>query len=119
MKDDETEGHSTERMGKGENSKSGMDVTDHPEKDKKQGDTNKVKFRHSFQLRTKSDGYNSGRQYIIQARSDEERQKIATDLIKLSKIAIDKHLAKSQFRKTQACHWPPLYGRQRGRGLSP
>ncbi len=100
MKDDETEGNS-ERMGRGDANKSGVDVSDHPEKDKKQGDTNKVKFRHSFQLRTKPDGYNSGRQYIIQARSDEERQKIITDLNKLSKIAIDKFLAKSQFRKIQ------------------
>ncbi len=101
MKDDETDGHSTDRMSKGDTSKSSSDVTDHPEKDKKQGDSNKVKFRHSFQMRTMPEGYNSGRQYIIQARSDEERQKIVADLTKLSKIAIDKHLAKSQFRKTQ------------------
>ena len=72
-------------------------------KEKKQGDTNKVKFRHAFQLRTKLEGYNSGRQYIVQARTEEERQKIVADLTKLSKIAIDKFLAKSQFRKTQAC----------------
>ena len=101
MKDDEADGHSTDRMSKGETSKSGIDATDHPEKDKKQGDTNKVKFRHSFQLRTQPEGYNSGRQYIVQARSEEERQKIVADLAKFSKMAIDKHLAKSQFRKTQ------------------
>ncbi len=103
MKDDESEGHTSERMSKGDTSKSAMDFSEHhgPEKDKKQGDSNKVKFRHSFQLRTKPEGYNSGRQYIIQARSEEERQKIVKDLTKLSKIAIDKFLAKSQFRKTQ------------------
>jgi hypothetical protein len=101
MKDDESDGHTSERMSKGESSKSSMDLSEHPEKDKKQGDSNKVKFRHSFQLRTKPEGYNSGRQYIIQARSEEERQKIVKELTKLSKIAIDKFLAKSQFRKTQ------------------
>jgi hypothetical protein len=108
MKDDDSETNGNSEKSKAEVSKSSADHSEHPElkggeiKDKKQGDTNKVKFRHAFQLRTQSEGYNSGRQYIIQARTEEERQKIVSDIIKLSKIANDKFLAKSQFRKTQA-----------------
>ena len=112
MKDDDSDSQN-----KTELAKPVGDPSEHPDgkggetKDKKQGDTNKVKFRHAFQLRTKPDGYNSGRQYIIQARTEEERQKIVADLTKLSKIAIDKFLAKSQFRKTQARPAPPAPAR--------
>ncbi len=108
MKDDDSDTHGGVEKVKMESVKNPVDHSEHPEakggeiKDKKQGDTNKVKFRHAFQLRTKHDGYNSGRQYIIQARTEEERQKIVSDLTKLAKIANDKFLAKSQFRKTQA-----------------
>mmetsp|Transcript_52361 Transcript_52361/g.109235 ORF Transcript_52361/g.109235 Transcript_52361/m.109235 type:complete len:514 (-) Transcript_52361:54-1595(-) len=70
---------------------------------KKSGDSNKVKFRHAVQLCTKTegDGYNSGRQYIIQARNEQEHKKIIKDLTRLSKLATDKFLAKSQFEKAQ------------------
>lgn len=77
------------------------EITGSEVKEKKQGDTNKVKFRHAFQLHTQPEGYNSGRQYIIQARTEEERQKLVTDLTKFAKIANEKFLAKSQFRKIQ------------------
>jgi hypothetical protein len=52
---------------------------------KKSGDSNKVKFRHALQLCTKTDGdgYNSGRQYIIQARNEPELKKIIKDLTRL------------------------------------
>jgi hypothetical protein len=108
MKDAEGDGATGPEKSKGENGKVTADHSEHPEtkgadvKEKKQGDTNKVKFRHAFQLRTQQEGYNSGRQYIIQARTEEERHKIVSDLARLSKIANDKFLAKSQFRKTQA-----------------
>ena len=103
MKDVDGDGPVGTEKVKGEHSE--HDTKGADAKEKKQGDTNKVKFRHAFQLRTQPEGYNSGRQYIIQARTEEERHKIVNDLIKLSKIASDKFLAKSQFRKTQAC--PP------------
>jgi hypothetical protein len=108
MKDDESDGHGGAEKSRVDPTKSFIDQSEHTDskggdlKDKKQGDSNKVKFRHAFQLRTQQEGYNSGRQYIIQARTEEERQKIVADLTKLSKIANDKFLAKSQFRKTQA-----------------
>jgi hypothetical protein len=107
MKDDDSDASGVNEKSKAEIAKSQADHSEHPEKggevkDKKQGDSNKVKFRHAFQLRTQAEGYNSGRQYIIQARTEEERLKIVSDLTKLSKIANDKFLAKSQFRKTQA-----------------
>ena len=70
--------------------------------EKKSGDSNKVKFRNALQIHTKDDGYNSGRQYIIQARSEEERKRLVEQLSRLSKVARDKFLAKSLFTKAQA-----------------
>jgi hypothetical protein len=70
--------------------------------EKKSGDSNKVKFRNALQIQTKADGFNSGRQYIIQARSEEERKTVVENLTKLFKTATDKFLAKSQFAKAQA-----------------
>ena len=69
--------------------------------EKKPGDSNKVKFRNALQIHTKSDGYNSGRQYIIQARSSEESRSIADQLGKLSRAATEIFLAKSRFTKAQ------------------
>ena len=77
-----------------------------PSSGKKSGDSNKVMFRNALQIHTKPDGYNSGRQYVIQARNEDERQKIVQDLTRLSKIATDKFLAKSQFDKAQASPAP-------------
>ena len=74
--------------------------------EKKSGDSNKVKFRNALQIQTKSDGYNSGRQYIIQARSEEERKGMVENLTKLSKTATEQFLAKSQFAKAQASPAP-------------
>ena len=78
------------------------DPSKKPSTEKKSGDSNKVMFRNALQIHTKPDGYNSGRQYVIQARSEEERQKIVQDLTKLSKVATDKFLAKTHFDKAQA-----------------
>jgi predicted metal-dependent peptidase len=69
---------------------------------KKPGDSNKVKFKNALQLHTKSDGYNSGRQYIVQAGNDEELRQMVQEITKLSKAASDKFLAKSQLDKMQA-----------------
>jgi hypothetical protein len=76
--------------------------------EKKSGDSNKVMFRNALQIHTKPDGYNSGRQYVIQARSEEERQTMVEELSRLSKIATDKFLAKSQFTKAQASPAPTI-----------
>jgi hypothetical protein len=73
---------------------------------KKPGDSNHVKFRNALQIHTKYDGYNSGRQYIIQTRSEEECDRIVDQLTKLSKTAAEQLLAKSQFVKAQASTHP-------------
>ena len=70
-------------------------------KEKKTGKTNLIKFHHSFQLRTSPDGYNSGRQYIIQAHSEEQCQSLVEQVRRLSKIATEIYLAKSRFLKAQ------------------
>jgi hypothetical protein len=77
-----------------------------PTSEKKSGDSNKVLFRNALQILTKADGYNSGRQYVVQARDEAECQAIVQELNRLSKIATDKFLAKSQFDKAQASHTP-------------
>ena len=74
-------------------------------KSKKTGNTNKLKFSFSFQLRTTLEGYNSGRQYIIQAGSDEESQALVTNIRRLAKVSRENYLAKSKFLKAQV---PPL-----------
>ena len=71
-------------------------------KEKKVGKTNKIKFHHSFQLRTSQEGYNSGRQYIIQANSDQECQELVEQIRQLAKVATEIFLAKSRFLKAQA-----------------
>jgi hypothetical protein len=79
-----------------------ISFTDEEQANKKPGDSNKVKFKNALQLHTKSDGYNSGRQYIIQAGNDEELRQMVQEITKLSKAASDKFLAKSQLDKMQA-----------------
>jgi hypothetical protein len=79
-----------------------VSFTDEDQANKKPGDSNKVKFKNALQLHTKSDGYNSGRQYIVQAGNDDELRRMVQDLTKLSKAASDKYLAKSQLDKMQA-----------------
>ena len=67
-----------------------------------QGDTNEIRLRHAFVLCSMADGYNSGRKYIMQARTEEECIAIIDDLKKISNLAIDKFLGKTQFCKMQA-----------------
>ena len=71
-------------------------------KPKKNAKSNKLKFINSFQIRTITEGYNSGRQYIIQANSDLESRSLVKQIRKLAKISRDNFLAKSQFLKAQA-----------------
>ncbi len=83
--------------------------------EKKSGDSNKVLFRNAIQIHTKPEGYNSGRQYVIKARDEAECQKIVQELNRLSKIATDKFLAKSNFDKAQVSSAPT--GLHKGEGL--
>ena len=76
-------------------------------KAKKNGKSNKLKFLHSFQIRTITEGYNSGRQYIMQADSDEQRVAMMALIRKLAKVSREKFLAKSRFLKAQACPISP------------
>ena len=71
-------------------------------KEKKNGKSNMLKFSHSFQLRTPPDGYNTGRQYIIQAHSDPECLELAEQIRQLAKVSTETYLAKSRFLKAQA-----------------
>jgi hypothetical protein len=88
---------------KAENSKNkgAVDKNDEPVVEKKCGDTNKVKFLNSLQIHTTENGYNSGRQYIVQAKSSTQIHTLAEELKKLSKLATERHLAKSRFVKAQ------------------
>ena len=71
-------------------------------KEKKTGKTNQIKFHHSFQLRTLPEGYNSGRQYIIQSNSEVECQELVEKIRQLAKVSTELYLAKSRFLKAQA-----------------
>jgi hypothetical protein len=71
------------------------------EKDRKCGDSNKVKFRNSVQIRTVPVGFNSGRKYYLQAKSSEDCQKLCEDLTRLSAEALERFLAKTRFQKAQ------------------
>jgi hypothetical protein len=68
---------------------------------KKCGDTSQVKFRNSVQIRTVHGGYNSGRKYYIQTRSEAECAQMVEELDRLSKSELERFLAKSRFIKAQ------------------
>ncbi len=97
MNDNEKRG---DESGKGKNR--AVSFNEEEQANKKPGDSNKVKFKNAIQLHTKSDGYNSGRQYIVQAGNEDELRLMVQELTKLSKAASDKFLAKSQLDKMQA-----------------
>jgi hypothetical protein len=78
-----------------------LDETGESETEKKCGDSNKVKFKNTVQIRTIQDGYNSGRKYYIQARSEAECQEIAGNLKKYAAHELEKFLAKTRFEKAQ------------------
>ena len=78
------------------------DQVDKKMSDRKNAKSNKLRFSHSFQLRTIAEGYNSGRQYIIQANSFDERQALVVQIRKLAKVSRELYLAKSKFLKAQA-----------------
>ncbi len=65
------------------------------------GDSNKMKYRHALQIRTDTDGYNSGRTYYLQASSDEQCADLVGQLTKQVKVARKKALARTRFQKSQ------------------
>ena len=66
-----------------------------------QGDANEVRFSHAFALCSTANGYNSGRKYIMLARTEGECTAIIDDLNKKSRVALDKFLGKTEFCKMQ------------------
>ena len=106
MHDDSSDFSKAEDISKKDIVETKMDVSDGkiPDaKPRKSGKSNKLKFNNSFQLRTITEGYNSGRQYIIQANSDAESQALVLQIRKMARVSREKFLAKSKFLKAQAC----------------
>ena len=60
-----------------------------------------IDFTHAFQIRTKSDGQNAGRKYVLRADSDNEVATIVSHLNHLAKKAAKKAAAKTTWEKIQ------------------
>ena len=58
-----------------------------------------IDFTNAFQIRTKKDGQNAGRKYILRASSDEEVAKTIIHLDTLAKIAAEKAAARTKWEK--------------------
>ena len=58
-----------------------------------------IDLTHAFQIRTKKDGQNAGRKYILRARSDEEAADTVSHLNRLAKIAAEKTAARTKWDK--------------------
>jgi hypothetical protein len=65
------------------------------------GDSNKVKFKHSFQIWTQVDGYNSGRAYYLKASNAEECAEVMSKLKELARTARKLKDAKTRFQESQ------------------
>ncbi len=65
------------------------------------GDSNNVKFKNSFKIRTLIDGYNSGRTYYLKASSDEKCADIVKQLSQSAKAAKKAKEAKTRFERSQ------------------
>ena len=57
--------------------------------------------KNIFQIETTEDGYNAGRTYKIQMKSEKDFGAAVDDLAKLCRIARDKAESKSKFKKIQ------------------
>jgi hypothetical protein len=67
------------------------------------GSSNKIKFLHSFQIRTAIDGYNSGRTYHLQAASAEQCAELADKIAAAATAAKKSKEAKTRFEWSQVC----------------
>jgi hypothetical protein len=65
------------------------------------GDSNKVKFRNSFQIWTQVDGYNSGRSYYLKAGSRDECLEVMQTLKNLARTSRALKDAKTRFEMWQ------------------
>jgi hypothetical protein len=54
-----------------------------------------VDFTHAFQIRTRKDGQNAGRQYVLRANSEEEAMVIIDDIKRLAGQAAERAITKS------------------------
>jgi hypothetical protein len=54
-----------------------------------------VDFTHAFQIRTRKDGQNAGRKYVLRASSDEEAVVIINEIKHLAELAAEKAVTKS------------------------
>ncbi len=66
------------------------------------GDSNNIKFWHSFQIKTAVDGYNSGRTYHLQATSAASCAELADRLAAAAVAAKKAKEAKTRFEQSQA-----------------
>jgi hypothetical protein len=57
--------------------------------------------KKTFLIETSEDGYNAGRMYILQVKTEKDFKAIIEDLTRLCKIAREKAEARSKFKKTQ------------------
>jgi hypothetical protein len=67
------------------------------------GDSNRIKFLNSFQIRTAIDGYNSGRTYHLQAASAVQCIELANKLAAAATAAKKAREAKTRFERSQVC----------------
>jgi hypothetical protein len=58
-------------------------------------------LKKTFLIETSEDGYNAGRVYIIQVKTEKDFGTVMEDLTRLCKIAREKAEARSKFKKTQ------------------
>ena len=64
-------------------------------------DSNKVKFKNSFEIKTLVHGFNSGRKYFFKATNEEQCADLMKNLSEMVKAAIKKKEAKTRFQESQ------------------
>jgi hypothetical protein len=67
----------------------------------KSASANGESAKNIFQIDTTKDGYNAGRTYKVQMKSDKDFGVVVDELAKLCRIAKDKAEAKSKFKRIQ------------------
>jgi hypothetical protein len=68
----------------------------------KSADSSQTRFQHALQLKTISDGFNSGRTYNLQAASDEQCRVVCESLTRLARRAREDAATISSIRRAQA-----------------
>ncbi len=78
-----------------------QDETSKKSDNRKEADSQRQKFRNSFQIRTFAEGYNSGRAYYLKASSEQECDNLLNKLSSLALAAKKAKDAKTRFEKSQ------------------